>query len=125
MLYCSNCMKICESGACEGCGKPARKLKEVQPHDPVFLCETAFLTAGVIASALKDAGIPFFKRNDGGAAVSVIIGNACESDRIYVPYSAYYESKNIADGILSQISDRDFEDDIGDEWRIAEENGEF
>lgn len=118
-------MQICSGDACDGCGRRASKLKEAQPHDPVLLCETDFLSAGVVSSALEDAGIPFFKRTDGGAAVSVIVGNAYESDRIYVPFNAYYEAKNIADGILDEIDERDFENDIGDDWKISENGGAY
>ncbi len=89
MLYCEKCALLCEH-SCPNCGpKKARRLRAPRADDPVLLCEKQQLWSAMVEDALKDAGIPFLRRNMLGAALTVYVGSGGEVCRYFVNYADY------------------------------------
>lgn len=94
MLYCARCQLITEAD-CPHCGRKAKKLAEVQPHDPVFLISCRLNLHGMITPLLDDAGIPYSCMGKLGAALATQLGSAFELYNIYVPYGLFHRAYSL------------------------------
>ena len=94
MLYCGNCMLLCEKAECPVCGN--RKLRAPQANDPVFLTAQDFFQSRILEDALHEAGIPCEKRGQLGKAMTLRLGEEMEEYQFFVPFGAYEKSMEIA-----------------------------
>ena len=94
MLYCGNCMLLCEKVECPVCGN--RKLRAPQANDPVFLTAQDFFQSRILEDALHEAGIPCEKRGQLGKAMTLRLGEVMEEYQFFVPFGAYEKSMEIA-----------------------------
>ena len=97
MLYCAKCETLSLDGeTCPMCG--GRKLRPVEPGDPVLLMTTGGEEGRKICSALQDAGIPYEARPLGtGGIMKIYTGGPDNiSDvRVFVPYQAIGRCREI------------------------------
>jgi len=92
MRYCSKCGKLSQQEKCPKCGKKTREIKE---NEPVLLAGLDVLRAAMLEPLLKEAGIPYSRMGTVGAAFAMSGGMTLEEIRIYVPFSAYDQAREL------------------------------
>lgn len=104
MLYCSNCQRLAE-GDCPNCGRRARKLREVQPHDPVHFFTGNYIQTSMVEPLLEENGIPYSKIDAHGAALATLTGGYLEQYLLIVPYAAYEKAVRLVDAMFGTDAD--------------------
>ena len=98
-FYCKNCLVVFEGERCPVCS--AKGKVSPAPDDPVFLVEKEVLWSPVLGDVLEKEGIPFYRRNVNGAAMSLKVGPMSERVRFYVHFGDVERAKDIANGLFS------------------------
>jgi hypothetical protein len=86
MLYCKRCKSLTEYQECPLCG--AKKLREPEVNDVVFLATKNFVNAGMLEDMLKEHNIPCLKKPMFGAGLTARWGHMFETFHIYIPFGA-------------------------------------
>ena len=94
MLYCKHCHLLCPEVPCPVCGK--KDLTPPGPEDYCLLAEQPYLWAEMLEAALRDNGLePVCDRSVTGAWLTSSLGPMTERCRVYVPFSALEQAKEI------------------------------
>lgn len=97
MLYCENCMLLCNGDACKRCDTKA--LRAPKENDPVFLIEKEALWCGGMEETFRTQGIPCLKKGWQGAGITERLGYVTETYAFYVPFGAYEKAKALLNDI--------------------------
>ncbi len=101
MLYCPRCQILCKKGEsrCPSCG--SKKLRPVQPTDPILLLTASKQECARITTAFQDAEIPCTVRWPGSGGLMNLLGgtNRTADGRIFVPFSAISQCRRILQSI--------------------------
>ena len=99
-FYCNDCKIVFdEAKKCPACG--SKKCAPVKEDDICLLCEKEQIWSDVLTDALKDNGIPCFKRNVLGAGLAMKIGPMFEKVLFYVNYKDLDRARELADELFS------------------------
>ncbi len=101
MHYCSKCSCLTQEEICPKC---KRKVPEIAPNEPVLLSGMDTFTASLLEPLLSDAGIPYSRMGQTGTAFAVSGGLTLEEIRIYVPYGAYEQARELWEMLSSAES---------------------
>lgn len=97
-MYCMSCNRIVTGEKCPSCG--GRRLRLPRADDFCFLTDLELLWSQAMADLLTDNGIKFVTRNVFGAAQVKMTG-VPERVRFFVPYSQYYQAKELEEAFFS------------------------
>ena len=105
MLYCEICMMLTDQEKCPRCKK--KKLRAPKDNDPVYLLTKHAIWAGSIEDILRENGIPCLKQSEQGGALTIITGEIAATYRIFVPYSAHEEARELLSDFFEEGGDHD------------------
>ncbi len=91
-MICKKCHVICRD-ACPICG--GKRLRAPEENEPVLLMVLTAMQSMLVEPILQDSGIPFSKMGTLGGALSMYGGMMSETNRFYVPFSAYERSREV------------------------------
>lgn len=98
--YCKDCKVVFdEAERCPYCG--TKKTAPAQDDDICLLCEKEAIWAEVLTDALKDNGIPCFRRNVLGAGLAMKIGQMFEKELFYVNFKDLDRAREIVNELFS------------------------
>lgn len=101
MFFCQKCRNFSLANKCQFCG--AKKLREAQESDPVYLTTQNMVCAGMLAEALKRNNIPFIRQEKNGGVLKYVgLGFAIEEFSFYVPLGSVEKAKEILVELFTQ-----------------------
>lgn len=125
MLYCAKCQVLSkDEDRCPLCG--SKKLRQVQPNDPVLLLTASEPESLRIAAAFDEAKIPHMERSlDAGSASSIILGQSRYLQiRVFVPFGEIENAREILRGIGFLDGDEPAAEPVTGEDRLSEQDQE-
>lgn len=94
MFFCKKCSNFSPVGKCQFCG--AKKLREAQESDPVYLTTKTFVYAGMLQEVLEQNNIPFMRKEKNGGILKFMgFGLGIEEFNFFVPLGAYEKAKEL------------------------------
>lgn len=118
MRYCATCWEAFEFGKCPVCG--AKKSRELEEADPVFLLKTSGIWVDTIEEILRDNGIPTVRRGAMGAFLTSVFGQPAETYEIGVRHDDLARARELADNFLHSAPEETPEETPEEETDLSE-----
>lgn len=108
--YCPGCHLLVRDTRCPRCGK--KWLEAPLSDDYCFLIEKDALWSGVLEDCLKQNSIPCLTQSTKGAGLTAKSGAMFDTFRFFVPYSRFYQARDLADQLFSETGEQILEEDL-------------
>ena len=99
-MYCEKCKRIIDTEKCPVCKRSS--VREPRADDLCLLTEQDYICSGILEDILKQADIPYLKKEVMGAGLSIKVGPMLDRSRFYVMYDLLEKAAAIVNGLFAE-----------------------